>query len=361
MQQTARDYDAPVRVAPAGGLRTLGRQALIIAGVSLLLVALFLFFRAILDVLMVIFAGILLAILLRSLANPIAARTPLGQRTSLAIVVIILLGAIILGGWLFVPALAEQTDRLTMEIPSAFQQSRNWLAQYGWGRWVLDQVQNPTDLVTSSSLIGNVRGIFSNTLTAVIGVLVFLFLGLYLAIEPGIYQAGLLRLIPPTQRDRGREVLMTLGQTLQWWLLSKFIAMIVIGVLTTIGLSLLGVPLALALGIIAALLSFIPNLGPTLATVPAVLIALNQSPAMAVQVLVLYIAIQALESYVITPYIERKALILPPALTLAIQIALAVLIGSLGVFLAAPLVVAGIVLVRMLYIEDILGDRTAEA
>jgi predicted PurR-regulated permease PerM len=133
--------------------------------------------------------------------------------------------------------------------------------------------------------------------------------------------------------------------------------MLIIGVLTTAGLSILGVPLALSLGIFAALLTFIPNFGPIIAVLPAVLFALVESPTKALYVLALYIGIQMIESYLITPLIERETVSLPPVLTIFFQIFLGVLVGGLGLILATPLLTVIIVLVKMLYIEDILGDK----
>jgi predicted PurR-regulated permease PerM len=334
------------------------RRVLIVGGVTLALLTIFLLARAAVDVLLLAFAGVLIAVILRSLAELVAEHTRLGPRVALAAVVLTLLVIFGLGGWALAGQVAEQTDQLLMTIPATVRQSTDWLRQYGWGEWLLDQAQDSAQLLRPANLISNVRSIFSTTAGALAGLVIVLFLGLYLAIEPRLYIRGLLSLLPPIRRARGHEVLGALGHTLQWWLLSKLFAMIVIGILTTVGLWLLGVPLALALGLIAALLSFIPNLGPTLATVPAVLLALQEGPILAAQVLALYLAIQTLESYVLTPYIERKTVALPPALTLIVQVALGVLVGSLGLILAAPLVAASMVLVRMLYVEDVLGDRS---
>jgi predicted PurR-regulated permease PerM len=358
MRSFTREQGAPERDLDIADRPAFLRRVFIVGGVALAFFTLYLLARAAVDVLLLAFAGVLFAVILRSLANLIADHTPLGPRTALAVVVLALLLALGLGGWALAGQIAEQTDQLVVTVPETLRQGADWLRQYSWGEWLLGQAQDPAQLPWPTDLIGNVRSIFSTTAGAVAGVVIVLFLGLYLAIEPRLYIRGLLSLLPPSRRNRGREVLSALGHTLQWWLLSKLLAMVVIGVLTTVGLSLLGVPLALALGLIAALLSFIPNLGPTLATVPTVLLALQEGPVRAAQVLGLYLAIQAVESYMLTPYIERKTVALPPALTLIIQVALGVLVGSLGLILAAPLVAAGLVLVRMLYIEDVLGDRS---
>lgn len=129
-----------------------------------------------------------------------------------------------------------------------------------------------------------------------------------------------------------------------------------IGFFTTIGLWLLDIPLALILGLIAAILTFIPNIGPILALAPAVLFGLTVSPEQALYVTLLYISIQAVESYVLTPLVQRKTIELPRALTLATQVFLGVSLGGLGVALATPLTAVGVVATKMLYVEDGLED-----
>jgi predicted PurR-regulated permease PerM len=125
------------------------------------------------------------------------------------------------------------------------------------------------------------------------------------------------------------------------------------GTLTALGLWLLGVPLALTLGLLAALLNFIPNIGPIIAGVPAVLLALMHSPMQALYVVGLYLVLQSVDGYLLTPLVDRCTVSVPPALTLAAQM----LLGGLGLALASPLTAAAIVLVQKLYIEDTLGDR----
>ena len=132
--------------------------------------------------------------------------------------------------------------------------------------------------------------------------------------------------------------------------------MIIIGVLTAVGLWLLGVPLALTLGLLAALLTFIPNIGPILAVVPAALLALLQSPTRALYVVLLYLGIQTVESYLLTPLMQKRTVSLPPALTIFAQVLMGILVGRIGLVLATPLTAALFVLVKMLYVEDILGD-----
>ena len=146
-------------------------------------------------------------------------------------------------------------------------------------------------------------------------------------------------------------------EVLRWWLLGKMVAMVLVGTLTTIGLWLLGIPLPVALGVIAAMLTFIPNFGPVLSAIPALLLAFVASPMSAVYVGLLYLVIQTVESYLITPLIQQRTVSLPPALTVLAQVGMGVLFGVPGIVLAAPMAAMAMVLVTKLYIEDRLECR----
>jgi predicted PurR-regulated permease PerM len=181
-------------------------------------------------------------------------------------------------------------------------------------------------------------------------------LGIYLAADPELYLRGVIRLVPVGKRAGARDLLETLGHTLRWWMVGQLISMTAVGLLSYIGLRLLGVPLALILAVVAFLLTFIPFIGPLLSAIPVVLVAFSQSPTMALYTLLLYTAIQMLEGYVLTPNVQRRSVSLPPALTIAAQVLFGVLVGSLGLALATPLAAAGMVAVNRLYVEEVLED-----
>ena len=126
--------------------------------------------------------------------------------------------------------------------------------------------------------------------------------------------------------------------------------------LTTASLWLIGLPVALGLGTIAAVLTFVPNIGPIISAIPAVLLGLMDGPLQAVYIAALYIAIQAVESYLITPLIQRRTVSLPPGLTLAAQVLFGSMFGGIGVALATPMTAAGLVAIKRFYVEDVLGD-----
>lgn len=154
-----------------------------------------------------------------------------------------------------------------------------------------------------------------------------------------------------------RQVFESLGTALRWWLVGRAASMLVVGILTALGLWIAGVPVPLALALIAALMAFVPFLGPVLGAIPAVLVALVESPVKVLYVIIVFTFVQLLENYFITPLIQQRAVSMAPALLITVQIVMAILFGAMGVLLATPLAVVFIVLVQMLYIHDVLGDR----
>ena len=313
------------------------------------------------DALLLIFAAILFAIFLRGLADLLAEKSGLGKGLSLAIVGVSLIAVFAGSIYLLAPDIADQIKELRHELPRSVNALREKLEQTSWGRLILQQIPAPQEIVNGGGDGGDtlrrVGGFFSSTLSVFLKFVVFVLLSVYLAAEPRLYLNGFLRLFPQNKRERAREVLKAIGETLRWWLVGKFCSMIVIGILTTIGLRLLGVPLSLTLGLFAAVTSFIPNFGPIIAVVPAALLALANNPISGLYVLLLYYCIQFIESYLITPNIERRTVRLPPGITISTQLILSVLIGGLGLVLATPLVAVTMVLVKMLYVEDVLGEE----
>lgn len=316
------------------------------------------------DALMLAFAGILLAVFFRGLADWLAERTGLGKSLSFAIVVLSLLIVSGVAIYFLERSVVAQVQELREQLPQSFNSLRSRLEQTDWGRTVLQQIpstEQMTETVRNANLTTRATGFLSTTIGVFVNFFIFLVLGIFIALEPQTYVRGILVLVPQQRRERIRQVLDALGETLRWWLVGKFTSMLAIGILTWIGLSIIGVPLALTLGIITALLTFIPNIGPVVSLIPAALLALAQDPIKAVYVVILYIAVQIIESNLITPFIERRTVALPPALTVGVQLILSVFVGGLGLVLAAPLIAAGIVLVQMLYIEDILGEKVRAA
>jgi predicted PurR-regulated permease PerM len=203
-------------------------------------------------------------------------------------------------------------------------------------------------------------GVAINFVEVIGGILVILFLALYLAAEADLYAGGLLRLVPPARRARAALVMHETATAIWYWMLGRLFSMTVLGLVTTLGLWLLGVPLPVALGFLAGIMIFVPYIGSIASAIPAVVIAAAISLSLAVYVIVLYVGVHLVEGYILVPLVQRRAVHLPPALTLSAQVVLGVLAGIIGLLFATPLVAAGLVLVRMIYVEGILGDRGEE-
>jgi len=262
---------------------------------------------------------------------------------------------------MFAVQIADQAQRLMEELPEAAESLLKPLERFAWIQRLLDEPLRPEEIVLDQpGLIVTATGFVSSTFAALTAAGLVLFLAIFIGLDPQLYRRGILQLTPPRRRLRIAEVLDRLRHTLRWWLIAQFASMTVVGTLTGIGLALIGIPLAFILGVIAALLAFLPNIGPVLSVIPAAILALAQSPRQALYVILLYIGVQLLESNLITPLFQLKALSMPPALTLSVQILLGTLTGFLGILVAPPLCATAMVLVRALYIEDALGERTLE-
>ena len=311
------------------------------------------------DVLLLVFASILLAILLRSLAESLATRMNISPRWALAIVVAVLAVSLSVIGWAIAPSIGEQVRELRASLPDALQRLQQELSRFVWLEMFLDTAQQAAGTGASPQVASKVTSAVSGTLAAFGNAVVAVVIALYLAADPRPYVEGTVRLFPLAHRARAREVLHAIGHTLRWWLFGKAISMALVGTAVFIGLLALGVKMAAALALIATLLDFIPNIGPLLAFVPAALFALLQGPTQVLYVALLYGAIQAVEGYVLTPLIERRTVELPPALTITALLIGALLFGWMGLLLAAPATAALLVIVQMVYVEDTLGEPDA--
>ena len=199
-----------------------------------------------------------------------------------------------------------------------------------------------------------IAGIFRSTLGLLVNSLLIFFVGLFLAIGPEQYRDGCVKLFPVDHRERTSEIMNLMGDTLWHWLIGRFATMLITGAGAGLLLAVLGIPMAFTLGIITALLTFIPNIGPAVALILAILFALPQGGTTVLYVVVGYVALQLVESYVITPMIQRKQAALPPALLIAMQALMGVLLGFLGTAVAAPILAVSKVAVEEAYIKDVL-------
>lgn len=332
------------------------RKAAIASLVAFMLLALGLLLGYAANFILLVFGGILTGVLLATIAGLLHRKVGLTYGLSLATVVL-LIGALCTATvWLLAPTVSQQTEQLAQAMPQAINRLEATLSQTSWGKKILEGVpKSPASFVSGQKdILGQLTGIFSSTLGILANVVIVLITGIYLASDPGQYKKGFARLFTPSFRGRLEEVLDQCYHTLSNWLLGRFIAMVMVGVATGLGLYLLDIPLPITLAIIAGLLNFIPNIGPYLSLVPALLMAYLQGPDKALYVVGLYIGIQSLEGYVLTPLLNQRLVSTPPAVLLFAQVLLGILVGMSGVLLASPLVAVLVVLINELYIRDFL-------
>lgn len=319
--------------------------------------ALTLWFAA--DILLLVFASILLAVFLRGCSKYLSQMLNLPVGLSLLMVVSALFLVLALLGNLLAPSLIAQGWQLYAAVPVSLERVYLYLLRYDWFLNLVQMLPPLRDMVPEiSKLLTQAQAVFSGVLNVTTQLALVLFLGLYLAAQPGIYLRGLLRLFPDHKKPRMQAVLDELEHTLTMWLLGKLVGMVIIGTATSMALGMLGVPLAGALGLITGLLNFIPYLGPILAAIPTLLIAFSKEPMLALYAMLFYVGLQLAESYILTPFVDRRTVSLPPALTITVQVMMGIFFGLIGVMLATPLAAVAYVLINMLYVEDVLGGET---
>ena len=308
------------------------------------------------SVLLLILAGFLFGIFINGISRWLAGLTHLPYHVGYTAVVVLLVAIAAGGIYLMGSQIANQMSTLSKELQSSAQQLTNQLQRSSWAKHYLPDLSKMKELLAGNSVLPRVVNTLQWVGWAVTSVLVIFFVGLYTAYDPELYKSGLIKLLPQDRRPRIRQLLDKLNAALGRWIIGRLISMTIVGVLTAIGLWLLDVPLPIPLGVLAALLTFVPNIGPVLAAVPQALMALQSGTQTVLYVILFNIALQTVESYLITPMIERYQVTLPPAVTIAAQLIMGVTVGVIGVVMAAPLVAILMVVVQVLYIHDRLGD-----
>jgi predicted PurR-regulated permease PerM len=323
-------------------------------------IILLLFIKEGIRVVLLVFAGILMAIFWRGLAHWLSQKLPIKEMLALVFVIVF---NFLLFGLLYIvlaPGVSNQITELSQRIPEAVNELISDIRQSEFGRNLIDSISD--DLNVSEApmeRIGQVFNIFAAILQFIIDIVVIAVFGVFFAVNPHLYRNGFLSLFPHHRRKRVKEIFKELDTTLFRWFLGQIIDMFITAVLTGIGLWLLDVPLVLAFAVITFFLSFIPNIGPVVSAIPPVLISLMDSPEKALSVALMYLGVQLFESYVITPNVQKRAIRMPPVLLLVIQIFFTIILGLLALFLSTPLLATVIVVIRMAYVEDVLGDKEA--
>jgi len=313
-----------------------------------------------------VFLGVLFALAVSSGVDRLERyRIPRGLAAPLIVLAFLgVLGAF--GTWIG-PTVRTQSRELKTKLPEAIGKLEAWIQSRGGGVIAtitgMDEDGTPTraaspgDSITvvvpgegqagtslRDRLLAQLGGatrfflpVLSSTLAVGAGLVLIIFLAIYLAIDPGLYRRGLIRLVPKRSRPRADRMLTSIAGTLRKWLVTQLIAMVVIGVITTLVLLALNVRAAIPLGILAGLLEFVPTLGPILSALPAIAMGFVDSPEKALAVTVAYVGIQFIENHLLIPILMKEGIDIPPALTIVAQALMAIVFGFLGLLVAVPL------------------------
>jgi predicted PurR-regulated permease PerM len=328
---------------PSPSLPQFTRYVLVVIG----LVALALFLAKIAPILMLVFAGIVLAAVIRAAASPLARRTGIGDSWAVGIVAFLIAALAIAGFYFFGREVLKQTGELWSALQSAWERVRERVGDWPVVAYALENLQAAS---SDGAMSKAARGTFT-AFGALADVILVVVLAVYLALDPATYRKGLLMLLPAESRPRIGAALDAAGTALRRWLVGQLGAMLFVGVLAAAGLALVGVPLAVPLGILLGVLDFVPVVGPLVAAIPGVLIAFAQSPQMAFYAALVYLAVQFVEGHVVIPIAQKRAVAMPPALALVGIVTCGLVFGAAGVLFALPLTVVTMVLVQKLYVE----------
>lgn len=328
-------------------------------------------------VLLLLFGAILAAMLLRAVAQPFRRFARLPSQLAVLAALVSLLALTALGVWAFGREISAQISDLVGRLPAAWEAARGQLANLPFGPELVQRLDDlieraaaggaagqeegarqtgsmAADLLPSGVVanVGAFAGMIGGAITEMVLVIVA---GVFLALSPGSYRDGVVRLFEKRSPDAARIVGKTIdvaGQGLSRWLLGQLAAMVCIGVVTGLGAWAIGLPSPLALGMIAGVLEFVTLLGPILATIPALLLAATIGPEMILWTLLLYLVIQQVEGNVIVPLVQRRLVSLPPVLSLFALLIFGGLFGPLGLLLATPLAVLVFVIVKSVYLDE---------
>jgi predicted PurR-regulated permease PerM len=316
------------------------------------------------DVLLLVFAAVLIAVGLDAAAVALAQRTPLRRGWALVLVTIGVFALLAGVGALTMPQFIQQLGELRDSLVEFVDDAS---AYFGTAAEEAEAILGDMDdeaqgmMGSAGDILAQAAAWGMTTLGALTSLILLVVLALFLAADPALYRDGLLRLVPQDRRRLVDDTLSAIAYALRWWFLGQLVSMLLLGVTVGLGLLVLGIELWFALAVLTALLTFIPFLGPLIAAIPIVVVGFAAGVETGIIVAVGYLVIQNIEGNVLVPMIQHKAVNLAPALLISVQVLLSLAFGVVGLILAAPLTVVAMVAVKKLYIEATLGDREGGA
>lgn len=332
------------------------------------------------SILMLAIAAVMLTVLA---SGPVAFFCKRGLGRGLAILLSMAIGVIMLVVLLllvFPTLIAQFTTLFTSTVPNGINRlielwnSEELFEQIPFLRDVVDSIDMSAITIDSQlinqaveqvltaveSLSGSVLPLLGNVASGALSLVIVFFLCIYLIAEPDRYINGVIALTPLWYRDRMREILARMGETIRSWLKVTGVSMIIVGAVTGLGMAVLDIEQWLALGVLTGMLSFIPNFGTIGALIPSVAVAIVQNPSATGLVVVIILGASFLQAQIVGPILSSESMNLPPVMVLVGQIVLGLFFGFWGLLLAVPLTAIAMVLVEEIYVKDVLGDVGGE-
>jgi predicted PurR-regulated permease PerM len=321
-----------------------------VAIISLFVVGI-LIVRVAFDVLLMALAGSLMAVYFHGLGDAIQRKTKVSRKLAMTISIagsIILLGLLL---WFMSSTIQTQVAELSDKLPQTISTAKAKLAETPAGQKLLEYSSGDN----SKKLMDTIQSFFSTSFGVLGDIYIIMFLGIFFTASPSLYKNGILVLFPKNRKPIASHIMNRISLALKGWLKGMLLSMLLITILIVGALTIIGIPVTMALGLITGILEIVPNFGPLIAMIPGVLLALTISTNTAVVVAIVYIASQTLVANIVTPLIQKKMINLPPALTLASQLIMGTLSGALGIILAVPLLAILVILIDELYVKKMNG------
>ncbi|RFZ91263.1 AI-2E family transporter [Mucilaginibacter conchicola] len=318
-------------------------------GIVALLVSVILIARVAFNVLLMILAGSLIATYFHGLADMTERRLKLKRKWAMLISV---LGTFVIFAalcWFMGTKISQQIDQLSKSLPETVSNFKAKLAQNDIGRKILESADQSGD----GKMMTTVQSLFSTSFGVLGDLYIILFLGIFFTTNPSLYKDGIILLVPPSKKKMGHHILDRISLSLKGWLKGMMVSMVLVAVMIGTGLSIVGIPAALVLGLLTGILEIVPTLGSVIAMIPGTLLGFTVGTNTAIIVAIIYIVSQTITANIVNPLIQKKMINLPPALTLISQLIMGSVSGALGIIMAVPLLAITVILVDELYVKKI--------
>ncbi|MBV9777658.1 MAG: AI-2E family transporter [Acetobacteraceae bacterium] len=310
------------------------------------------------DAFVVIILAVMFAVMLSGLGKELRHYTGLGHTTAVLLVFLALVILVCALGYWSGPKFVKEAQQLWSQLSGDLNSLEK---MFGFAGQSGDAGATASGLAKAAvgdhaMVTGLARTVASSVIGLLSALLVIVATGVYLALAPDTYINGVAHLTPVWYQDRTRAILVEMGHAMQGWMLGQLIDMVIVGIIVGVGLSLIGIPLSLALGVVAGIFTFIPYFGTIISAVPALVVGLTVSVHDFILGIVVFVLAHIVEGYIVSPFVQRRTVHLPPALTLLSMVVLVAIFKIMGVLIATPLMACIMVGVARVYVEDVLGD-----